>query len=369
MQVLKAELHKLFIKRFFVIAVVVLIIVEGLTTFSAIRKSIVLDGPSLQVYKTYINKYSGEITDEKKAEIESLISSYQSVFDEIEKLNEDYAKDNISTEDYNRQIEKLSGYTDAMEGFNAFERAYNTALSTDNPLVDVTAWNCLFTGDIIDIFLVLVLILLVISLVVHDEETGINVLKFSTKNGKKDIYFKQLFIVIITSFLLSILISLTKFLTAKLTYGLNCYDAPVKCFEAFTFSSSEAGVLKIFIVISLLKAAGGVMLSLVAMAVGCLTRTSLYTAFGTICSVYLPGYIFMESKLKYFVPLPSSLLMGEGYFKPEIIGETVASGENYLFVMNSKVYFELGVFAFVILAVFAGLVVLTYIKLARRKSI
>lgn len=155
----------------------------------------------------------------------------------------------------------------------------------------------------------------------------------------------------------------------KLTYGLNYYDAPVRCFEAFIFSASETGVLKIFIAISLLKAAGGVMLFLVAMAVGCLTRTSLYTALGTICSVYLPGYIFMESKLKYFVPLPSSLLMGEGYFKPEIIGETVVSGENYLFIMNSKVYFELGIFAFVILEVFAGLIVFTYIKLARRKSI
>lgn len=368
MQVLKAELHKLFIKRYFLAAVAVLLVVESLTIFWNIKKAIVLDEVSLQIYKTYINRYSGEITDENKTAIDKLIDENNDIFSRIEKLNEDYANENIATEEYNRQISELSSFLDASDGFNAFERDYYTALSRNTPLVDTTAWNCLFSEESIDIFLVMILILFVIELVIYDEETGINVLKFSTKNGKKDIYLKQLFIVITTSFLLSITVSATRFLTAKFTYGLDCYDAPIRCFDAFIFNSTEAGVFKIFVAVSVIKAIGGVMLCITALAVGCLTRTSLYTAFGTVCAVYLPGYIFSESELKYFVPLPSSLLMAEGYFKPEITGKTIASGENFLYIFDSEIYIKFGIFVLIILFVFTGLTVFSYTKSVRRKS-
>ncbi len=368
MQVLKAELHKLFIKRYFLAAVAVLLVVECLTVFWSIKKTIVLDEISLQVYKTYISQYGGEITDEKKAVIDKLIAEHNNIYNKIEKLDEDYANENITIKEYNIEISELSSFIDAADGFNAFARDYCNAAETNTPLVDTTAWSCLFTDESIDIFVVIVLILLVIALVIYDEETGINVLKFSTQNGKKDIYLKQLFIVITTSFLLSITVSAARFLTAKLTYGLDCYDAPIRCFDAFIFNSGNTGVFEAFVTVSIIKALGGVMLCITAMAVGCLAKTSLYTAFGTICAVYLPGYIFSESALKYFVPLPSSLLMADGYFKPEITGKTIVTGENYQFIFDSEIYLKFGIFAFITLFVFTALTVFSYIKSVRRKS-
>ncbi len=151
MELIKAELYKVYIKRSFLLFVILLFLFQIGTTLWSLRTSLVLKGDELTAFKSYIAEYGGEITEETQEKIENLIKENEQIYEEIEKLNSEFSSDLISEEEYNKQIGRYNSRISEAEGFNAFVNVYRNALTNDRPIIDTTGWSCLFFDRKIDI--------------------------------------------------------------------------------------------------------------------------------------------------------------------------------------------------------------------------
>ena len=105
--------------------------------------------------------------------------------------------------------------------------------------------------------------------------------------------------------------------------------------------------------LSLIKTAGGLLLTLLMLLVGRLCRSSLYTAFISLIAVYVPAYMLSDRYERFYLPLPSSLLSANGYFSALEEG-SVYVGENgemlaYSFSEGQMLFFFATLFAFLLL--------------------
>ncbi len=213
----------------------------------------------------------------------------------------------------------------------------------------------------------IVSLMMTILMTVYDEETGFGTLLMSTKHGKDSLNRKQMLMLMSTAFLLSISSSALSFLTADLFYGISTEYAPIGSLDLFSFNSSKISILATYIIVSLIKAFGGAFLTLISLSFGRITKSSLYTAFGTVALMLLPGYIFSESKVQYLLPLPSSFFIAEGYFKTEVMGNVESAGEGFNAQMNGEAVLSIAIFAASSLAVFFGLFLWNYFRYKERR--
>ena len=313
MNLCKQECYKLFIKRYFLLILAILLIFDVLTVYKNIKSASYLSPQSLEIYKKYIYKYQGDLTDEKIEEIEKIREEADTIFEEQEKLNTDYKNAVITLEEYELRRSELNAYQGRLEGLNAFLRVYDSAMINDMQIMDSTAWTVLLSGGNIDIFAVTLVILLVISLCIYDRETGIDYLKTTTLNGKKRLWRMQIFLIIMFSFMIGIIISVLKYYTADICYGLSGHFFRIQNIEVFENNTKNLTVLSAYIAESFIKTFGLIYLGILTYTIGILLSSSLYTVFSGFVLVYLPAYIFNQKRLLYFLPFPSALLMPAGY--------------------------------------------------------
>lgn len=313
MSLIKQECYKLFIKRWFLLMLVSLLLFDVLSVYKNVKANSPLSTQSLEIYKEYINKYQGDLTDEKTRAIEKIREEAEVLFEEQEKLYKDYKNAVITLEEYQLRRSTLNTYQGKLEGINAFLRVYDRAVINDMQIMDSTAWSVLLCEGNIDIFSVILVILLVIFLCIYDRETGIDYLKSATVNGKKRLWRMQIFVIIMLSFMIGIIISALKYCTADICYGLSGHFFRIQNIEGFQNSTKNLTVFGAFIAESFIKTFGLIYLGILTYIIGILLSSSLYTVFSGFVLVYLPAYIFSEKQILYFLPFPSAWLLPKGW--------------------------------------------------------
>lgn len=313
MSLIKPECYKLFIKRYFLLILVSFLLFDVLSVYKNVKANSPLSTQSLEIYKEYINIYQGDLTDEKTRAIEKIREEADRLFEEQEKVYEDYKNAVISLEEYQLKRSTLNTYGGKLEGINAFLRVYDRAVINEMQIMDPTAWNVLLSEENIDFFAVILVILLVIFLCIYDRETGIDYLKSTTLNGKKRLWRIQIFAIIMLSFMIGIIISVLKYCTADICYGLSGHFFRIQNIEGFQNSTKNLTVFGAFIAESFIKTFGLVYLGILTYIIGILLSSSLYTVFSAFVLVYLPAYIFSEKQILYFLPFPSAWLLPKGW--------------------------------------------------------
>lgn len=314
MKLISAEWYKLFIKRHFALLLIVLLLYEMGSFCLSLEKRSTLDAESTEVYHSYMKEYGGELTEENVQRIEKAINERLDKEELKKKLHQQFLNGEISVDAYREENARLQEETKGNAGFNAFVTAYENSLYDNAYLADATVWDVLLGTGGIDFVLALALILMVIAVTVYDDETGINKLRFSTKNGKAALISVQLGTVFSLSLLIPLFIFAGKFLIAKLFFRLDGFDNPLHAAEAFSYTPLKISLLKTYILLSLIKTVGFLYLSLLTMLIGQICKSSLYTTFISLLTIGVPAYVLANTQMKYLIPVPSSLLTAGGYF-------------------------------------------------------
>lgn len=367
MKLILSELYKLFIKRRFIVLLTLLLVFETVSFCVSLENRIELDADSVEVYKTYINEYSGELTDEKIMLIEAEIE--ERYFNESLKgeLERQFSSNEITVEEYKSESAILKEKVKGTDGFNRFINAYYDALDNEQYLADSTVWDVLFGNGGIDFTMVIVIILMIIALTVYDEEIGINRLKFSAKNGKSQLISVQIGTSCLFSILIPSLIFAGRFFIAKMFFGLDGFENPLNTAEIFEFTQWNLSLLSAYVYLSIIKTSGCVYLALLTMIIGQVCKSSLYTMFLSLVSVYVPAYVLSTVWERYLVPIPSSLLTAVGYFSATEYG-SLDVAENGEIIINTFSIEQLQVFFLVVLLTIIAMMITNRILWTKRQS-
>lgn len=345
MRLIFCELYKLFIKRRFVVLLILLLIFETVSFCISLENRIDLDADSAAVYKACMNEYSGELTDEKIQRIEAAIEERYFNTDLKNELDRRLAANDITNREYKSELVILKEKVKGTEGFNRFLNAYYDAADNGQYLADTTVWDVLFGNGGIDFFCVITVILMIIALTVYDDEIGINRLKFSSKNGKAALISVQLGITCLMSVLIPVVIFVGKFLIAKKIFGLDGFQNPLNTAKIFEFTQWDLSLFDAYVYLSMIKIAGCVYLAFLTMVIGQVCKSSLYTMFIGLVSVYVPAYVLSTVQKRYLIPIPSSLLTAVGYFSAAEYG-SLDVAENGEIVINTFSHGQLQIFFF-----------------------
>ena len=325
MKIFFNELYKIFIKRKLIVLFVAVLLLECVGAFSSFEKSTVMDVDSLSVYNQYMNEYGGELTQEKREIIEHLIETTRRSDALKSEIRNEYLKGEISLEEYKSGLKKIQEDTKGEEGFFNFVSAYYNAVNLGINLADSHIWDVLFGYGGIDFLLVISIVMMVIALTVYDDETGTNQLKYSLKKGKSFLILVQIITAIMISFVFSAFVFAGRFVIASVFFNLDGFSNPLNFSGIFSFTPWNLTLIEGYFYISLIKTGGYVYLSLLTMLIGQLCRSSLYSIFAGVVSVYIPGYILTDVWGKYMLPIPSSLLSGNGYFSMSESGSIITA--------------------------------------------
>ena len=367
MKLISSEFYKLFVKRRFAVVLILLIVFDTVSFCVSLENRIDLDANSVEVYKTYINEYSGELTHEKIRLIEAEIDERylnESLKGELERQ---FASNEITVEEYKSESAILKEKVKGTDGFNRFINAYYDALDNGQYLADSTVWDVLYGNGGIDFTMVIVIILMIIALTVYDEEIGINRLKFSAKNGKSQLISVQISVSCLLSILIPVLIFAGRFFIAKVFFGLNGFENPLNTAKIFEFTQWNLSLLSAYVYLSIIKIAGYVYLAFMTMIIGQVLKSSLYTMFISLVSIYVPAYVLSTVWERYLVPIPSSLLTAVGYFSATEYG-SLDVAENGEIIINTFSIEQLQVFFSVVLVTIVAMIITNHILWTKRQS-
>lgn len=314
MKLLQSESNRLFIKRHFLIFLSLLITADLFFTYTSVTKLNPLSAQSFRVFKSYMEKYEGEVTSAKISEIDEMVLRREEVFSSKEEVDEKHKSGLISDSEYEEFIGEYNSVLSETEGFNRFLNIYYDSLSRNTDIVDCAAWGVLLSGDSVDIFIVLAIILSVILLCVNDRESGIDYIKSTTISGRKKLYFTQLFILFSVSIFIAVCVPIFKYITADAFYGLPCPQASVRCVEDYVIGRNIP-LVSAYFTECLFKLAGTVYLTALAYFIGIILNSSLYTAFFTFVITYIPAYLFRDRFILYLLPFPTGMLEGYSLYR------------------------------------------------------
>lgn len=349
MKVLKQECYKLFIKREFLFLVILLVGLDIALTVLNLKAVIPLSQSSLLVYKEYIETYKGDVTNEKMQQIDSIRNETELIYQNKQELQEKYKNDLIGRKEYEEKLAEFNKYESKIEGINAFFNVADAAWLNGTQIMDNTGWNVLLNDSSIDIFLVIIIISLVVLLCIYDIENGFDYIKLSTANGKRVLLKSQLTLIISFSMFIGVFVSLGKYLIVDLVYGLDSYSFGLQNIEGFEETTKEISVLNAYILLSAIKTYGLLFLAIITFTIGVFLSSSLYTAFFSFVLTYLPAYILKDKRLLYFLPFPSAMLLGKGWFI-----SLISEGETYFAEISTKEmseYFVLMTLVIIILTI------------------
>lgn len=353
MNLWREEWRRLFLKRKLIPVLFILLALELCSLCFSLAQRGDLDEASREVYLSYMEHFAGEVTEEKAQQIEDVIDQRQQLNMKKTALEQEYAAGTLDAQTYRQQMTELRQKTVGSIGFQRFVEAYR-GVSEETPiLADTTAWDVLFGNGGIDIFPVLGLLYLVLALTVGNEESGVNRLLFTTPKGKRALIHVQMFTALGTAVLFSAAIYGGKLLFAVLFFDLSGFSLPLRAAEIFVQTPWALTLGEGYFYLSLIKTAGGLLLTLLMLLVGRLCRSSLYTAFISLIAVYVPAYMLSDRYERFYLPLPSSLLSANGYFSALEEG-SVYVGENgemlaYSFSEGQMLFFFAALFAFLLL--------------------
>ena len=328
-------LYKLFIKGGGLFLIALVIVTAAVSVFSGISKAKLKNENDLNLYRALISEYCGEYTEEKKAAIDRLSEEKQSVFDKIDALNERYAKDKITYEEYKAQRLALNDLLAGSDGYMLFCNRVSAAENNGVPIFDDTVWSVLFSKGIAELIVVAAVIAAAVILVLRDLELPVKLLFGTTKNGIKKIYLLNAAYIFVFSMLLGIIISIVKLATAHFSYGIEYGAFPLNGLSLFEGSKYQLSLLGGYWLFTILHSFGLAFFGGSILFAGILLRNTLYTAALGFLSVIVPS-LFESSKWLLFVPAPFHLVYAARLFS----GIYNDIGEKTYLSMSSIIWFS-----------------------------
>ena len=231
---LKQELKKIFIKRYYAVILLALLAAEIILCVVQSNKE-GLSGFNKEAYARFVETYAGENTEEKEKLLETSFL-YLDNADDLRMLGEQfYQSGDITSEELAQLQAELQQYMSGRTGLGVFREHYAYASAKPGrEIINNEAWREIFANDTADLIIVLAIIVFTVSAFVAENETNFTLLRLTTPKGRKALYRADLAIGICTSAFFSILCSengtcMISVRRWKVWRCLKTHRSPVRC--------------------------------------------------------------------------------------------------------------------------------------------
>ncbi len=357
---LKNELKKIFIKKYFILIVAAFMIFEVVSVASLIG-GLFETNSDKERYTELVATYEGEINEGAKLQLEALYEKYTSAEGEKETLREQLFSGEITNEEYEAETEKLKEYLSGRNIFLKFyeQREYVFEDSANRHIVNAEFWNVIFGSEKLDFIYIISVILLTFLAVISENESNISEIKNTCQKGGAKLHILDNSICITYAVLSSLFISVIRFITTVIYLGSSGLDSPIQSLPLFENSRFNLTLFQLFLIVTALKMLGGAAFSALSITAGYFLKSSFSVLLFDLFAAVIPPYVLSSTILYYVSPI--SLLISNGFF----FGDVVLSGDG---VGGTIVYsVSVSTVALVMSIIFAlFLIVLSYKSNKRR---
>lgn len=316
---LKQEMKKVFIKRYYLFVLLALLAAEIVLCIAQGSKE-GLSGFNKEAYECFVNMYAGEITEEKAQQLETSFL-YLDNADELRMYGEAFFQSgDITPEEFEQLQTELEQYMSGRTGINVFREhfAYASA-SPGREIINNEAWMEIFSNDVADLLCVLAVIVFTVSAFVAENETNFSLLRLTTPKGRKALYRTDLRLGMVTAALFSLLCSALRLGVGVAKWSVRDFGAPLESLELFENTSFGGTLIGGYIVSALLKALGAAAFCAFCFILGNLFSSSVTVLLAGLLSVLLPQYVLRDARIYYVAPV--SLLRGTGFLYGDVVLE------------------------------------------------
>ena len=235
-------------------------------------------------YLTYMERWQGEITEEKAQEMEA-----------------EYAE--ATRSDDGRKAAFLTIYN---------QYYYAKEDPAHRFLMDERGWDTLLTRDGVNVILLLFLLALCVPVFCGEYQCGMAQILRSCRNGRGRLAGIKLCVMAALAVLATVLFQLVQFVVVALSVGLDGASYPLQSLSFFEHSPYLISVGQAYGIVVLSRCLGAAWFAILIALLSILFRQTVLTTFSGIAVSILP-HLIGGSFLKYVLPLPAGLLAGTGY--------------------------------------------------------
>ncbi len=316
------------IKHFGALIALIIIIGEIILLAFSYRPEQFTSEISERCYNEYMERFSGQLTPEKKEEIlaEQLrIVDAKNVRDRIEM---DLIRGKYSSKDeYISDYENACAIVERKEAFDVLFGKYSYSL--DDPekrFMTIGDYNGL-TQDLPDIFLLFAVIFLTAILFLSEEQSNVITFIRISPDGRQKTLFGKLAAIFTFTFVCHLFRTFAELFAMLLAGNSGELSYPIQSIEFFADCPYDISILQAFITISALRLLGYLFIEALVILLAATVRKSLPTIFIPSAVCVLQQFAFDPATPAYYIP--TGFLRAVGYFrgsvyKTDYMGEKIA---------------------------------------------
>jgi hypothetical protein len=272
---------------------------------------------NLTQYNVYLQLFQGEYTPEKAATIESEYSRIDSAKISAQKLYNEYYDGKITKDELTRETSRLEAVFANQKGFELLyaQNIYVRENPANRYFVYTNGWDGLLSGENLDIFLVLLVLLLMTPVFCYEHESSMGILLVSLRRGGAYQAVCKIILAAVTVSALCVLSFGLHYAFFSIKYGLPGANYPLQSLSYFASSTKYISLAEAFVLTSALKIVGYLSFAVMVLAVSKLTQKYAVTVFSCSALILLPYFGFSMPSAKYFLPLPLGFMVANGFLR------------------------------------------------------
>lgn len=344
----RAECKKVFIKQYGIFLLALFLMGELMLLNYCYPVSRFQSPKSEQIYREYMETYSGELTPEKE---QAILKEQERIIDAKNKQAQ--LERSMRNGEYDSEQAFLKEYTpvnEIVEREDAFElllEKYTFAKEAPDARYILSGNYDGLTVDIPDVALLAVVIYIAAALFLGEEISNMIGFIRISQNGRGKTYANKI-LVLLTSILLCSIIRLALEFVFLLRSGrLSDLRFPVQSIKFYSSCPYNCSIITVFFFIQALRLVGTVWIASLVMLLSSFTKKALYTIFVPCALMVLQQFSFRNITQAYY--LPSGLLRAAYYFKgneyeinelgEEILSFARITGSSLLWILFSTLFF------------------------------
>jgi hypothetical protein len=304
------------------------IILLALAVFTIHRASntFVLFPRDVQVYKSYLQDWEGELTSETIEKVQEEQAFFDTIGQRMAELSESKAAGNISESECEGSINKLLMYQDKQEGFyRVYEQvmyleAIHVATGIRVWLLDTIGYNRLFsinskTEEVTNILLILMILSLLISpTYAYDNQKKLGNVINSCRRGSGNLAIIKIMSATLLALISMIIVNGTELWMIERLYGLPGLMAPIQSIEAFGGVPFNVSILEYILLVNAIRFIGILAMALLIIIVSRYSNSIAAASAISLAVTCIPALLYLFGFKYTFWTRLLSVLSGNALF-------------------------------------------------------
>ena len=278
-------------------------------------------------YEWYLERLDGACTEEKAAWLEQQAQAITEARNTRTRLQESYYSNQITEEQYERQLAEAGTVLAHEHGFEAVYQQYlYICENTGNRyFLNTNGWAGLFAAQTLDFPLFLAVLILATTVFCSEYSCQMDALLRTATQSRKSARSKAV-MTLCAVFVLCGGLSLIRFVFFGMKYGLPHGEYPIQSIACFGGSTKNISLLAAYLILTVLRCFGSVYLAALLLFLSVLVKKYALTAVIGVASTLIP-YIGLPRQICYRLPLPLPFLLATGFLEGTSSMEDSLTGE------------------------------------------